>query len=193
MDDSTPSAQYSAKSVANYFLRTYGTQHGISPLKLHKLVYLAHGWHLALYNTPLVADENAEAWQHGPVFPSLYHEFSGFGRGPIVGRLAEDWAIEKAGEPNPNSVMRRLLTSRIRKRIPQIDKADTQTCRLLDRIWDVYGGLSAWQLSAMTHKPGSPWADTRQASQGKNNADIDDTMIAAHYKNLMTIGEAARD
>ena len=29
--------------------------------------------------------------------------------------------------------------------------------QLLDKIWEVYGHLSAVQLSKMTHQPGSPW------------------------------------
>lgn len=164
---------YSAKVIANHFLKTYGRQHGISPLKLQKLVYLAHGWHLALHDEALVTDEDAEAWQHGPVFPSLYHEFSEFGRGAIT-RLAEESVHDAA-------------TGVFRKTIPAIPKGATRVRSLLDRIWDVHGKYSPWQLSAMTHKPDSPWAKTRQQSGGKNNANITDATIKAHYKNLMAM------
>ena len=74
---------YSAKAVANYFLAKYG-KHGITPLKMQKLVYLSHGWYLAFYDEPLVDDEYAEAWRYGPVFDSLYHEFKHRGRLPIT-------------------------------------------------------------------------------------------------------------
>jgi len=43
-------------------------------MKLQKLVYYAHGWHLALNNEPLI-DEQVECWQYGPVISSLFHEF----------------------------------------------------------------------------------------------------------------------
>ncbi len=172
VNDTTQSAQYSAKNVANYFLKTYGRKHDISSLKLQKLVYLAHGWHLALHDKALVADENAEAWQYGPVFPSLYHEFSEFGRGPIT-RLANDYEVD------PRSGKVKLAVA------PDIPKHDTPVRRLLDRVWDVYGKMSPWQLSAMTHQPDSPWDKTRRQSGGKNNANIDDKVIKAHYKDLM--------
>jgi uncharacterized phage-associated protein len=53
-------------------------------MQLLKLVYIAHGWSLALLNVPLV-NEEPEAWQHGPVFPSIYREFRRFGSQPIQG------------------------------------------------------------------------------------------------------------
>ena len=46
---------YSAKEIANYFLEL-SAKKDISPLKIQKLVYIAHGWHLALYGEPLVQD-----------------------------------------------------------------------------------------------------------------------------------------
>ena len=45
------------KAIANFFIDRYG-RHGITPLKLQKLIYVAHGWHLALLDKPLVIDEN---------------------------------------------------------------------------------------------------------------------------------------
>ena len=77
--------EYSAKAIANYFLEL-AAKHGekVTPLKIQKLVYIAHGWHLALYEKPLVYDEFAEAWEYGPVFPSIYHEFKHFGGAPIA-------------------------------------------------------------------------------------------------------------
>ena len=74
---------YSAKAPANYFIGKYG-RFKISPLKLQKLVYISHGWHLAIFDRELVDDEYAEAWQYGPVFPSLYHEFTEFGANPMA-------------------------------------------------------------------------------------------------------------
>lgn len=53
---------YPAIAIANYFLKL-GKERGIAinPMKLNKLVYLAHGWHLALYDLSLI-DEMVEAW-----------------------------------------------------------------------------------------------------------------------------------
>ncbi len=40
-------------------------------MKLHKLLYYAAGWHLGFTGEPLF-DEDIEAWQYGPVVPSIY-------------------------------------------------------------------------------------------------------------------------
>ena len=42
----------------------------LTPERLQTLVFIAHGWHLAVHGEPLVG-EDAEAWSEGPVFPKL--------------------------------------------------------------------------------------------------------------------------
>ena len=70
---------FSAAAVANEFLRlARRDEQTITPLKMQKLVYFAHGWHLALFGTPLI-EEPVQAWQFGPVISSLYQEFKKFG------------------------------------------------------------------------------------------------------------------
>lgn len=54
----------------------------ISNLKLQKLLYYMQGFHLASFNTPLF-DEDIEAWQYGPVVPSVYAHFKHNGNGGI--------------------------------------------------------------------------------------------------------------
>lgn len=63
----------------------YFQDHGepITNLKLQKLLYYAQGWYLAIYNEPLFNIE-FQAWVHGPVSPSTYHEFKKFKYGPIT-------------------------------------------------------------------------------------------------------------
>jgi uncharacterized phage-associated protein len=77
---------YNVQQIANAFLNL-GDRDGvpIDPMKIQKLVYLAHGWHLAFFDTPLVL-QSAEAWQYGPVFPLLYREFQSFRANPITAR-----------------------------------------------------------------------------------------------------------
>ena len=64
---------YFAAQIANDFIRR-GVEDGVNvdPLKIQKLVYLAHGWHLAFV-----------AWKYGPVVPDLYREFRGLGNSSI--------------------------------------------------------------------------------------------------------------
>lgn len=54
----------------------------INAIKAQRLVYYAHGWSLALLNTPLIS-EPVEAWEYGPVIRSLYQEFLKHGTGDI--------------------------------------------------------------------------------------------------------------
>jgi uncharacterized phage-associated protein len=45
-------------------------------LKLQKLMYFAQAWHLANWNKPLFR-EDMQAWTHGPVVPSIWHQYKG--------------------------------------------------------------------------------------------------------------------
>ena len=154
---------YDSRAVANYFL---GQGH-LTQLKLHKLIYYGHGWHLALRGEPLM-DELVEAWRYGPVVPSIYHEFKDFGAAPIS-RLATDF--------NP-------LTGRW-DRIPTIDADDQATESLLDRVWTVYKGYSPGQLYRMTHAPGAPWSETRSKNPGIKNANIPNELIRHYFVEKM--------
>ena len=69
---------YSPKQIADYFLSKHSVDGNITPMKLIKLVYIAHGWHLGITDTALI-DENPEAWKYGPVIPSLYHQYKNYG------------------------------------------------------------------------------------------------------------------
>ena len=44
----------------------------VSHLKIQKMLYFCQGYYLGLYNKPLF-DEKIEAWQHGPIIPSVYN------------------------------------------------------------------------------------------------------------------------
>ena len=157
---------YSAKAIANFFINRYG-RNGISPLKLQKLVYIAHGWNLALRDEVLVNDEYPEAWKYGPVFPSVYYEFRDFGRQP-VDRLATD------------------LDDNFEIITPKVNKEDEKTSRLLNKIWEVYGKYSGTKLSQLTHNDGSPWHAAWEESGGVRNAHIEEDKIKDHYRKKMS-------
>lgn len=103
---------YDSRAVANYLLaKARENGHGLTPLQLIKLVYLAHGWMLGLLDRPLLEDD-VEAWQYGPVIRSLYRAVAG-DRDPIYesipGHMAEfdqdskdvlDQVYEKYGRIN---------------------------------------------------------------------------------------------
>lgn len=73
-------APYSASEIANWFLGAIDRDAGdaITHLKLQKLIYYAQAWSLALPKRgyPLF-DEELQAWAHGPVAESVFHEHKG--------------------------------------------------------------------------------------------------------------------
>lgn len=155
-----------SRAIANYFIDVASNSGGVSPMKLQKLVYFAHGWHFALYDEALL-DEQIEAWQYGPVISTLYHEFKDYGNRPIT-RMATQFVIGE-GEY-------RIVTPTIP------DDADLKA--FLDRIWEVYGDYTAIQLSNMTHEEGTPW-DTVWGEHGvPRGTDIPSECIKEYFVSL---------
>lgn len=123
----------------------------LTPLQLLKLVYISHGWSFPLNDAPLIG-ERIEAWQYGPVVPNLYHALKGYRDQPV------------------------------RNPIPDGDIALTDDeSRLVDAVYSTYGHYSGGQLSAMTHRPGTPWAIAWERGR---NSEITNDMIAEHYRKL---------
>lgn len=155
---------YEAKAVANYFLDLANSdKEGISPMKMQKLIYFAHGWCLAITKRPLIK-ERIEAWEYGPVISSIYQEFKEFGNESIT-RHARSIDINSFSFNTP--------------RIPK----DRENKKLLNKIWEVYGVFSAVKLSKMTHQPGTPWDETRELYGTSKNTIIDDEMIREYFVN----------
>ena len=48
----------------------------LTHLQIHKLLYYAQGWRLAIDGAPFFA-EGIEAWSHGPVVPAVWKHFDG--------------------------------------------------------------------------------------------------------------------
>jgi uncharacterized phage-associated protein len=77
---------YDVRGVANLVLDVAdknGRQ--VSNLALNKILYFLHSAYLHEFRRPLVSAK-IEAWDHGPVFREVYHQFKAFGREPIKGR-----------------------------------------------------------------------------------------------------------
>ena len=161
---------YSAKAIANAFI-DIAQERGekLTQMKLQKLVYVAHGWNLALLDSPLIED-TIEAWQYGPVIPTLYNEFRGYGRADINDRATD--------------VVIRDNSFEIEYVSPEVPLNDQQTRMLIQTVWDKYGHLSGPNLSDLTHRPGTPWSETFQ--NGIYHLPIDNMLIRNHFQKLMS-------
>ena len=73
-----------AKSVANYVI-AYGMKigHPVNNLQLQKILYYIQVHFLKKKGIPFFKDE-IEAWQFGPVIPTVYYQYAAFGTAPIT-------------------------------------------------------------------------------------------------------------
>ena len=161
---------HSSITIANCFLDlAEQDSESLTPMKIQKLVYIAHGWHLGLNEKPLVS-EQVEAWNWGPVFPKLYHTFKHYGRKAIT---------HKATDRNRFGI--------------SSSKVSDETWDFLDAVWDEYHKYTGIQLAKLTHEPASPWdAVTRPYREGKGNyiplprnLPIEDQIIKGYYDKLI--------
>lgn len=148
-------------AVANYFL-DLGLRESIpiTPLKLQKLVYFAHGWYLGFTGEPLL-NEGIQAWEYGPVIPSLYHDFKEFGNNPIT-RYA-------GGSCHGQKLSQELLAAR----------------SLIERVWAVYSKFTASQLSALSHEANGPWQQVvarMERGPFQKNAQIPNDLISRFFR-----------
>lgn len=147
----------SARVVANRLLNVAAANgEGLTPMQVLKLVYIAHGWSLALYGRPLI-DQEVEAWQYGPVIPDLYRAMRNFRNERVHGPLDLGWGGHAQ------------------------DLSDDET-KLVDQVYGLYGHMGGIALSRITHAPGTPWAQTY--TPGRFGTIIPDEMIAGHYVRL---------
>jgi len=162
---------YPAATIANDFLLLAAkAERDITQMQIQKLVYFNHGWHLGLDEGPL-CDEHAQAWQYGPVFPSLYQDLKKWGKSPIKEYIA-----------SPVGGMLNLRRDEIRF----IPTKDEFAIALRDRVWLLYGHLTGFQLSAISHDPDGPWAMMREETVGGRNVDIPNQMIRKYFAERRT-------
>jgi uncharacterized phage-associated protein len=146
-----------ARTAANEFIRLAGNDGKVlTPLQIIKLVYIAHGWMLALYQRPLITD-SVEAWKYGPVIPDLYHELKKYGSGSVT-RPISDFYFHSS---------------------PPLDKEELD---LIAQVYRLYGKKTGIQLSQLTHKQGTPWHSTW--SPDSMGVPISNDLIAEHYRQL---------
>ena len=122
-----PIMAYPATIIALAFVKK-GIEEGnfVTQMKLQKLVYFAHGYHLAKYKEPLIKEE-FQAWQFGPVIPKIYQEYKYYGSNPITDPSLIGWLYD-------------------------IDKSDTNKLdqkaqSSIDYTWRALKDLSGYQLS----------------------------------------------
>lgn len=136
-------------------------------MALLKILYFAHGWHLAQTGAPLIRNE-FEAWKQGPVVRVVYESFREHGENPIDSR---------ATRFNPETGMREVVGYSL---------SEFETAFLRD-ISDAYSRLDALRLSDLTHESGSPWDAIWNAPDGRVTLGmrIPNATIREHFVALL--------
>lgn len=139
--------------VAAYILQEKGE---MTAMKLQKLCYYSHAWHLVWEEVPLFGDR-IEAWANGPVVRPLYTAH----RGEFRVSKMPDWTKADA------------------------DNLTEDEKHSVDSIMGFYGEMTAHQLSELTHSE-RPWASARGdlAPGARSDAQITDSEIAPYYDSL---------
>lgn len=127
----------------------------LTNMQLQKLVYIAHGWALALLGEGGLIYDPVEAWQWGPVIPSLYHNLSKYGAGEVDAPIPDVFAAQKLSASEKN---------------------------LIHSVWRSYGRMSGFKLSTITHQDNTPWS--RTVKDFGLRSVIPESYIADHYRQL---------
>lgn len=163
----------SALSVANYFVdKSLNGTKDLKPLKLMKLVYIAHGYMLALLGYSVFNErfDKVEAWKFGPVIPSVYHSFKQYGNKPITEKTGGFVDVQIKNEEFVVDYIEPSL----------LDEDAKLVC---DLVWKIYDNYSDSSLVTMLHSVGTPWKDVYV--EGMNNP-IPDDLTKAYYQRIVS-------
>ena len=153
-------------ALANEFLaRSASSDVALTPMHLQKLCYFAHGFNLALKDTELTSDR-VEAWEFGPVFPTLYDALKRYGARSVGEQVRErNWA-----------------STEIQRGNVVVETFTADEMEVIDGVFETYGDFEAYKLSALTHEAGSPWEKIYKP--GRKSLVIPNSMIRDYFVEL---------
>lgn len=136
--------------VADYAIRQAAkSSRFLTPSKIMRLVFIAHGMHLALAGQPLVHDQ-IDAWKTGPVIPVLHHEMVVFRNEPVDSLLY-------AGTPTDSNA----LDGFFHTLLSDIERG------IIEGVVKEYGDWTGSELAALCREPGSPWDECYTGEWGQ--------------------------
>ena len=138
-------------------------------LQVQKLVYISHGFMLAIHDRSLFYDD-VEAWSHGPTIPSIYGAFERWGSGVIGNTTTSPSPCTPPPSPPPKQF-------------------DDEERKVIDSVYENYGKFSGYHLSDITRNAGgeldTPW--TQCYESGGENTVIGNGLIKQYYKFLFNV------
>lgn len=129
---------YDVRSIANWVLDRADAQgRPLSNMAINKIIYFIVEKAL-VERGELLTGAKIEAWEHGPVFREVYHSFKQHCDAPITSRAKK-------------------FDSSTRSMIEASEVFQEDDEELFNGALDAYLHLTAAQLRALSHQPGSPW------------------------------------
>lgn len=150
----TTSLGYNPTDFARYILAKSGS---ISNMKLQKLMFYTESVFMAVTNKSLF-HEDYEAWKHGPVLPSVYHEFKKY------------------------SMLRTNIPYTRESNDDELDLS-LEYVELIDKVISVFGKQSDDELRNNSHRE-EPYITARRGlPEGANsNAVMEKTQLKKFYR-----------
>jgi uncharacterized phage-associated protein len=140
--------------IANEFIRRAAAEkRALTQMQLQKLVYIAHGWNLAINGESLTHDD-PQAWDYGPVYRDLWEALRTYGRTPVTREI-------RNGEYLVGAFDEERLDAPARAELSADERA------IVDRVYHAYGRFHAFKLSALTHEPDTPWTEVYADGGGR--------------------------
>lgn len=147
------------EDVAIFFIDYFNSleEGSITNLQLNKLLYFAQGHYLARTGKPLFEDD-IEAWEYGPVVPSIYHKYKKYGNALITETISKEEYEDS------------------------LDRETEEEIEVMNEVIKEYEPYSASQLVSITHKKSSPWE--KVYDKQKKHTKIDNECIQRFFKNV---------
>lgn len=135
-------------------------------MHLQELVYIAHGWCLALTGEPLTGDR-PEALDHGPEYRRLAKALSHWGTAPVTASIPSQCTSATKSDAT----------------LANADGFSSVERDIMGRIYAEYGLLRTDQLATLTRATGTPWEEVFANGAGRRR-DIPHQVIRAQFVEL---------
>lgn len=155
--------------IANEFIRLASADgRAFDQMKLQELVYIAHGWCLAITGQPLTGDR-PEAFEHGPEYRRLADALARWGVDPVMSEIPLAVGIANSSKSDAT--------------LPPGAELDDREQAVLERVYADYGGLPTPQLATITRAKGTPWEHIFARGTGERR-DIPHVLIKAQFAKI---------
>lgn len=163
-----------SREVAGMLVRlAASTEMPLSNMKIHKVMYFAHGHSLSLRGEPLIR-EPARAHRFGALYQKVYDALVIFGSEDLIG-------LRRHG---PRKALRCL------DYVPARCEAAPSDWELVQAVWNNYGPLSDLRVHELFHVAGTPWEEIRTRFPDRDDIVIPDELTTAYFQGKRSQGAA---